>query len=99
MIKLLKLLLLLFVLSSPFELFAWKGMPTPPLHVEGNKLKDPTGKEVLLHGWMQPTSNWFNGEGKWYSDPSNWKDQTNISGFMTYLKEVATLMTDTTAKY
>ena len=99
MIKLLKLLLLLFVLSSPFELFAWKGMPTPPLHVEGNKLKDPTGKEVLLHGWMQPTSNWFNGEGKWYSDPSNWKDQTKISGFMTYLKEVATLMTDTTAKY
>lgn len=99
MIKLLKLLLLVCVLSSPFELFAWKGMPTPPLHVEGNKLKDPTGKEVLLHGWMQPTSNWFNGEGKWYSDPSNWKDPSNINGFMTYLKEVATLMTDTTPKY
>lgn len=99
MIKVMKFVLFVFVLSCPFDMFAWKGMPTPPLHVEGNKLKDPTGKDVLLHGWMQPTSNWFNGEGKWYSDPSNWKDPSNVLGFMNYLKEVATLMTDTTPKY
>lgn len=99
MIKVLKFMLFAFVLNCPFYMFAWKGMPTPPLHVEGNKLKDPTGKDVLLHGWMQPTSNWFNGEGKWYSDPSNWKDASNVAGLLNYMKEVATLMSDTTPKY
>ena len=51
---------------------AYEGMPTPPLHVEGRFLKDPCGNNVLLHGWMQPTASWFNGN-RWYRDPSNWK--------------------------
>lgn len=81
------------------HVFAWDGMPTPQLHVVGNKLKDPTGKDVVLHGWMQPTSSWFNGKGKWYSDPTNWKDPGNIAPFLNYLKNAATVFTDTTSKY
>ncbi len=82
----------------PAEMFAWQGMPTPPLHVEGNKLKDPTGKDVLLHGWMQPTASWFNGN-RWYDDPSNWLDTNNVAGFLNFMKRIATLMTDTSPKY
>jgi len=34
---------------------------TPKLHVSGRFLQDTSGKNVLLHGWMQPTASWFNG--------------------------------------
>jgi hypothetical protein len=83
----------------PVEIFAWEGMPTPPLHVEGNKLKDPTGKDVLLHGWMQPTASWFNGGGRWYIDPSDWNNPDNIAGFLNFMNDVATLMSDTSPRY
>jgi hypothetical protein len=91
-------LVFIFVFLQLDNVFAWEGMPTPQLHVEGNKLKDPTGKDVLLHGWMQPTSSWFNGN-RWYNDPSNWLDKNNVSDFLNMMKEIATLMTDTTPRY
>ena len=94
-----KIIFLTVVLFLAVKVFAWDGMPTPQLHVEGNKLKDPTGKNVVLHGWMQPTSNWFNGAGKWYNDPTNWNSTANIAPFMNYLENAATVFTDTTAKY
>ena len=77
---------------------AYEGMPTPPLHVEGRFLKDPCGNNVLLHGWMQPTASWFNGN-RWYSDPSNWNDKRNVAGFLNFMNDVANLMTDTSPKY
>ena len=94
-----KYIIVMVILLFSTQLYAWDKMPTPSLHIDGNKLKDPTGKNVLLHGWMQPTSNWFNGGGKWYSDPTNWNDTGNIADFLNYLKNVADLMSDTSPKY
>jgi hypothetical protein len=72
---------------------------TPKLHVSGRFLQDPTGKNVLLHGWMQPTSNWFNGEGQRYADPSDWTDPDDVAGMLNFLKDAATVMTDPSPKY
>ncbi len=89
-------------LESGSDVFV--GKPTPPLHVEGNQLKDPAGNNVLIHGWMQPTSSWFNGQGRWYSDPWNWTNtgstiaNSSVSKFLEYMNEVATVMTDPTPK-
>jgi len=90
---------LFFVILATGMAQAWVGMPTPPLHVDGNQLKDPAGNSVNIHGWMQPTSSWFNGQGKWYGDPSDWTDPENIKPMLDYLKDAATVMTDTTPKY
>jgi hypothetical protein len=79
--------------------WGYQGMPTPKLHVEGRFLKDPSGKNVLLHGWMQPTATWFNGQGRWYSDPSDWTNPNNVAGMLNYLKSAATLMSDTSPRY
>ena len=44
-------LFLIFVLGlSPITIFAWPGMPTPALSVNGKYLVDPCGNHVLLHG-------------------------------------------------
>jgi len=77
---------------------AYKGMPTPPLHVEGCFLKDPCGNNVLLHGWMQPTASWFNGN-RWYRDPNDWNNTINVTGFLNFMNNVADLMSDTSPKY
>ena len=98
-LKYLCLSVLLSICLFSGETFAWEGMPTPQLHIEGNKLKDPTGKEVLLHGWMQPTASWFSGGGRWYNDPSNWKDTNNVAGFLNFMNEIADLMSDTSPRY
>lgn len=50
---------------------------TPPIHVEGNKLVDECGNQVVLHGVMDTPNNYFN-SGRWnldwttgaYSSPS-----------------------------
>ena len=78
---------------------AWHGMATPKLHVEGRFLKDPSGKNVLLHGWMQPTESWFNGEGRRYSNPTDWTNPNNYSGMLNFLKDAATVLSDPTPKY
>lgn len=75
---------------------AWVGMPTPPLHVEGRFLKDPSGKNVLLHGWMQPIETWFNGGGSRYKNPTNWTDPNNVAGMLNYLNAAASEMSDPT---
>lgn len=98
--KILKLFVaLILVVIAHFNGIAYQGMPTPTLHVDGNKLKDPTGKEVLLHGFMQPTSNWFNGQGKWYRNPSNWEDPADVAQCLDFMNEMADLMSDTTPRY
>lgn len=98
------LAVLLLVGAGSSNTLAWEGMPVPPLHVEGNQLKDPADNSVLLHGWMQPTASYFNGQGKWYLDPWNWKQlrslvvRAGVSDLLSYMKELATVMSDTSPR-
>ncbi|MCW0483274.1 family 43 glycosylhydrolase [Gaoshiqia sediminis] len=57
------LLFLLMFLSWISDVYAWEGMPTPKLHVDGRYLKDPHGNTVNLHGFAQTYSPWFNERG------------------------------------
>ncbi|MBN2613294.1 MAG: family 43 glycosylhydrolase [Bacteroidales bacterium] len=77
MIKITVLLLLNFPLLS----FAWEGMPTPRLHTEGRYLKDPHGNTVILHGFAQTYSPWFNERGtKWTG--------YDVAGCLAYNKSI-----------
>lgn len=72
---------------------------TPKLHVSGRFLQDTSDKNVLLHGWMQPTASWFNGEGNRYRDPTDWKDPSSVAGVLDFLRDAATVMSDPSPKY
>jgi hypothetical protein len=72
---------------------------TPKLHVSGRFLQDTSDKDVLLHGWMQPTASWFNGEGNRYRDPTNWNDSANFAGMLSFMRDAATVMSDPSPKY
>jgi Cellulase (glycosyl hydrolase family 5)/Ricin-type beta-trefoil lectin domain-like/Secretion system C-terminal sorting domain len=98
--KKLNKLLFIFVLGFiPIQIFAWQGMPTPALHVDGRYLKDPTGKNVLLHGYMQPSTSYFNGGTNVnYTDPTNY-NPSDVAGELNYFKKVAELMTHTGSLY
>src|SRR5690349_5087356 len=61
---------------------AYVGSTTPKLHVSGRFLQDTSNKNVLLHGWMQPTETWFNGEGNRYSNPTDWNNTANVAGML-----------------
>lgn len=73
-----------FIISIFFlvsDVFAWEGMPMPPLHVEGRYLKDPHGNIVNLHGYAQTFSPWFNERGtKW--------NNYDVNGCLTYNKGI-----------
>lgn len=92
-------LFLTLLLGSQTSVFAWVGMPTPPLHIVGNQLRDPAGNAVRLHGWMQPQACFFNGHCHFHRDPSDWTDPSNIAGLLAYKSEVVDLFSDTTARY
>lgn len=48
------------------QAMAWRGMAMPELRVEGRDLVDENGNTVLLHGFAQTYSPWFNEQGsKW----------------------------------
>ncbi|HOM60274.1 MAG TPA: cellulase family glycosylhydrolase [Anaerohalosphaeraceae bacterium] len=96
---LIRIMALLMVVTFAGIAWGYEGMATPKLHVEGRFLKDPTSKNVLLHGYMQPTATWFNGQGRWYSDPSDWTNPNKVAGMLNYLKAAATVMSDTSPKY
>jgi len=74
-----KPLILGALLMASCELFAWIGMPTPALRVEGRQLKDPHGNVVLLHGFAQTYSPWFNEQGKYWTN-------YNVAGCLAYNK-------------
>jgi hypothetical protein len=99
--KTLKLLILVVLIGIfPNEMFAWEGMSTPMLHVDGRYLKNTSGQIVNLYrGWMQPDETWFNGQGRWYSNPSDWINPDNVAGMLNYLKDAATLLSDTSPRY
>ncbi len=88
----LKLLVLIIIVEVlPVKVFAWQGMPTPPLHIEGRWLKDPVGNNIMLHGWMQPTSSWFN--GRFYSDPTTFTPEDCEEALNVY-KSIVDLLSD-----
>lgn len=77
---LIKLVLTTLLLFSTFNsMYAWIGMPTPQLHVDGRDLKDPHGNTVILHGFAQTYSPWFNERGKYWTNYS-------VSGCLKYNK-------------
>lgn len=60
------ILTVLLCLVLPLTLEAWPGMPMPELHVDGRYLKDSDGEIVILHGFGQTYSPWFNEQNsKW----------------------------------
>src|SRR5688572_29835583 len=86
----------LLVTMSPH---GFVGSTTPKLHVSGRFLQDTSNKNVLLHGWMQPTETWFNGEGHRYSNPTDWNNTANVAPMLNFLRDAATVMSDTSPKY
>ncbi|MCQ2225042.1 MAG: carbohydrate-binding protein [Paludibacteraceae bacterium] len=67
---------------------------TPPIHVEGNKLMDDCGHQVVLHGVMDTPNGYFNGNfsrwafdwGKEYDAPSA------IPNVMGYFNKIFTVL-------
>lgn len=56
----------LFTLAIVTLLHAWEGGAPPALHVDGRHFKDASGNIVVLHGYAQTYSPWFNERGtKW----------------------------------
>jgi endoglucanase len=86
-----KLLFVFLVFVLHTQLFAWPGMPLPPLHIEGKNLKDPCGNNVLLHGVAITPSPWFNGcsygQCRW--------DNYNVQGCLNYNNAVMDALTNT----
>lgn len=59
---------------------AYYGQSTPMLSVSGKYLRASGQNVRLMGGWMQPTASWFNGQGRWYSDPQIGPIQTTRPG-------------------
>ena len=69
------------------------------LQVNGRNLQDATGKNVLLHGYMQPAASYFNGgTGVNFTDPTGFY-ASDVAGELNYFKNVAELMTHTNALF
>ena len=51
-----------------YNVSAWIGMAMPKLHIEGRNLVDESGNKVLLHGFAQTYSPWFNEQGKFWTN-------------------------------
>lgn len=60
------LLAILLCFLATDSAHAWPGMDMPELHVDGRYLKDADGNTVILHGFGQTYSPWFNEQNsKW----------------------------------
>lgn len=88
--KLIRFTIVILVLTIPCRLFAWPGMPTPALHVEGRYLKDPCGNKVLLHGVAMTPSPWFNGCSL---GTCRWNNY-DVNGCLTYNNAVMDKLTN-----
>ena len=75
MTNFIKYLCCLVLLLMPFKASAqsYRFGTTPALHVEGNKLKDPNGGTVTLHGVMDTPSPYFNSYrwGTYWNGPTD----------------------------
>lgn len=72
--------LFLFCISGQWT-YAWEGMATPKLHVEGRNLADPHGNVVKLHGFAQTYSPYFNERGKYWNN-------YDVNGCLSYNKGI-----------
>jgi endoglucanase len=86
------------MLTAPY-LQAYQGMPTPKLTVNGRFLQDPSGKSVLLHGYMQPAGSWFNGEGNNFPNPTDFTSTSNVAPALNFYRDVANIMSTTGPQY
>lgn len=75
-----KILMLVMGLVISMTAMAWPGMEMPKLHVDGRNLVDEAGNPVLLHGFGQTYSPWFNEQG------SKWSNY-NVDACLKYNKE------------
>jgi hypothetical protein len=78
---------------------AYQGMPVPQLHVSGASLQDPSGKNVLLHGWMQPADSWFNGEGHNFTNPTDYTNSSNYGPALNFYKGAVDIFSTTSGQY
>lgn len=63
MIKKLTAILFALLFLQASSALAWNKMTMPKLHIEGRYLMDENGNKVLLHGFGQTYSPWFNEQG------------------------------------
>ena len=64
--KYLQFIVAAIALATGLTAEAWRGMDMPELHVQGRDLVDNHGNKVILHGFAQTYSPWFNEQGtKW----------------------------------
>jgi beta-xylosidase len=83
---------------------AYQGMssgadPTPKLHVSGRFLQDSAGRNVTLHGYMQPGASWFNGEGRNFRDPGDYTDPASFTPALDYFRAVADVLSDPSPRF
>ncbi len=82
----------LTLLAIGLPLFAWAQFGTiSSLHVEGNQLKDTHGNTVVLHGFMDTPSPYFN-EWRW----GNACNDNNVQPCIDYFNRIFNAVTDTT---
>lgn len=67
---------------------------TPPIHVEGNKLMDDCGNQVVLHGVMDTPNGYFNGNfNRWAFDWGKGYDApTAIPNVTEYFHKIFTVL-------
>lgn len=67
---------------------------TPPIHVEGNKLVDDCGNQVVLHGVMDTPNAYFNGNFKYWDFHwgTEYDDPTAIPNVTGYFKKLYTAL-------
>ena len=85
--------LLLLPLAFSIQLARAQYGNTPPLHREGNQLKDPHGNTVVLHGVMDTPSPYFNSY-RW----GNSCNSSTVTPCINYFNKLFTAITDTTHK-
>lgn len=74
-------IIILCLVLFPLNVLGWIGMPMPGLHVEGKNLVDTHGNKVVLHGYAQTFSPWFNEEG------SQWNNY-DVQGCLDYNQDI-----------
>lgn len=82
------------VLACATPALAFVGMTTPRLKAEGRHLVDPSGKRIVLHGWMQPAASWFNGYGRNYANPRDFTSDTSVADQNAHLRKVADILSN-----
>lgn len=60
----------------------------PPIHVDGNQLRDEAGNKVVLHGIMDTPSPWFN-NNRWGA-----ANDANVTACVTYFNRLFVAETD-----